>query len=373
MNIAMPSSLHSTMPSLLIAAVVAMVMPSCSHSPKMMSPISQKEKISELSDGEALSISYAPLNPQNIMVVGKDLLLFEPTDSSFFVKVDMAGAAPTAYVAKRGMGPMEFLDVSGSVYNPQSSSFFLFSQFARRAFYFDVLRDGLDLTDATLTKTVGITLNPVYSLVPLSDGRIVTNTVAADGKMFGVIDDSCRYVATFGDYPGDKTGLSENSNAFFMGHQTEIAVNPSGNRIVAAGVFSDWLAFYAVSGDQVKLCREYFTEESDVEVRTANGGGISMRYLPTTKTYYSNLVATEDYLYAVYRGYAAESMGEIKSTRHLLQFDWNGDFIKGYILEPQINLVTVTPDDRYLIAVTHTGDDDEPSVVMRYPLVVSNQ
>ena len=130
--------------------------------------------------------------------------------------------------------------------------------------------------------------------------------------------------------------------------QCQMAANPEGSVVVAAGYMTDMLSFYKVDGAEVSLLKEYFSQDADVEIRK-DETGISV--IPTANTLqtYIHLCPTRSFLYALYWG---TREGEPRERSYIQVFDWEGNFVKGYAVNDRLVSVAVDEEAETLYGLT---------------------
>ena len=351
----------------ILVVAISLLSVSCRHETRNGAEylVNQEEFVAL--EGERVYSNYHFLFPQKLVATNRNLLVKDKNDYGMLVSFPLKESASNhCFLGDYGMGPDDFMNMRTIAFNRSDSTLFIYDSTLKRAKWFDFSEESPTLCAAN--KKAEVSLMEIRGdVVPLGD-RMATNMVT-NGKMFSILSSEGKIKDCFGDYPGDNSGI-ENEVPFEMSHQFLMATNNEANRFVCAGIFCDWLAFYDVGGDDALLIKDYFTEESVVEI-SEKGSKIepvvSMKKTPETKTFFTDILPSDSHVYAIYRGTSVQEEEKGKSKRTIvLKFDWEGNFIQGYYINESIGAKTVTPDGKYLIAVENEVDDE--SIIKRYSL-----
>lgn len=110
----------------------------------------------------------------------------------------------------------------------------------------------------------------------------------------------------------------------------------------------------------------YIEEDGAGDNRT-----VSMNDTPETKICFYELNSSENYLYATYVGLTREDIrkkysNDGKLNFYILRYDWDGNFVDGYVITDKMVSLTVDPNDAFIIAAIQ--DDNNDCIVKQYPL-----
>lgn len=353
----------------LVAAIPVLV--SCSESVSQdINPETLRDSFPVI-EGEQIFADTEFLSPSGLTVAGNRLLVFDHSGDMYLTALDLDGKLPPAVMGPKGFGPDDFANMRTIAFLPDSSLLFINDTGQSKARYYRFSDANPSLSADNLTGSVRFDGQLTNDIIPAGCDRMITNFCDTTG-MFVMFDRDGQKISSFGSYPGDNSSI-ENPISFFMGHQYIMIADPKGSRLAAAGTNSDWLAFYDISTDSPELLKEYFTYESQMNVRNSTGGGAnvtSARDLPETRHGYHSLAATDKYLYATYSGATMKEIedGTAKPTC-IMRYTWDGEFVDGFILADRTGARAVTPDDRYIIAIAAAdGDNPDDCVIRRYPI-----
>lgn len=308
---------------------------------------------------------------ERIKLIG-DKLVVSCFDGQYFnTAIDLAEKEPDVNWGLKGNGPNEFLDMRTITYINRDSILYIHDSSSRKASYYKVNPDSLAISTQNLVKTIDLKTSNVFDTQPSQYG-LVTNYVT-DGKMLTSIREDGEASYSFGEYPGDIIGI-EDPIVFGMRHQTLICTNPQGDKLVVAGRTSDWLSFYELKNDGASLIKDNYGGESSVYIEEDGAGDnrtVSMNDTPETKICFYELNSSENYLYATYVGLTREDIrkkysNDGKLNFYILRYDWDGNFVDGYVITDKMVSLTVDPNDAFIIAAIQ--DDNNDCIVKQYPL-----
>lgn len=231
-----------------------------------------------------------------------------------------------------GRGPGEMMMIR-RIYHNDAGKIFLFDVTSHKISSYSATESFPQLLSANTClgeMTFGFDEVP-YEVIPFGNGYIANGNF--EGHQFSLLDSNGRSTGHFGVYPGDNSDAG-NGNAFFMKNQTLMAVKPDQSCFAAAGYSNDQLVFYRTDGSGIpQKTREYFTFDADVETIT-HEHGVRVIHKPETVSAYMCLYPTDNYLYTSYKGRTMEEMmnPDIEKVNYILKFDWDGEFIEGYVV-----------------------------------------
>ncbi len=304
------------------------------------------------------------LYPQGILAVKEGLLLLDPDNTNLLAYYQSTDSTVPQYFAGEGQGPYEFIHIGQMYYNPLKDDLFLYDSQRNTANMFRIDGDSI-ITDAD-TRIYCINLGNIRGGEVMPLGNEVVAGCVNDGKMFAIIDSLGNLKKSFGIYPGDNTGI-DNPRLFQMTNQSKIIVNPQGTRMMIAGLYSDWAAFYDMSVADPKLIKEYFSHDVIARAMEDNPGGYSFRPDDNDIYAYYSLAATPDYVYAVYDGTTfGEHRNKVKRPRSVLKFDWDGHLVAGYSINDRLLAIAVSDDDNTLYGLV--PNEEREITIRKYDL-----
>ena len=350
-----------------IVFFMAMAIVSCRHDTSSWHPVNERLSFKELK-GERVFENMEFIFPQRLATIGDKLLIQDSNmpDGKMFVALDIENAKSPVYVGSQGVGPGEFLNPRVIDYSTYDSCLYIYDAMLHKGRLFKVSPDSFNISTSNMVREFSFPSVSVSDNHRISSGFVTQ--VVGDGMMFTLVDTLGKIVTRFGTYPGDNAGINTSPLKFSIGHQTLTTANNKKGRFVSAGVTSDWLAFYSINDFSPELIREYFTFETPVDVTETQSGDnytVSARDNNSTRTCFTQLLPTPDYVFAVYAGSTEQERED--GTAHkvvVMKFDWDGTLIKGYVIPDRSGAKAISQDGKYLYAVVPTDDDN--MIIKRY-------
>ena len=289
--------------------------------------------------GDSLFLGH----PGSIAYFDGQLGVYDFYDGNIFTWIDLQRGT-SRHNTRFGEGPGEFLPPLYLYKDKNPENIKIFER-SKGVCYTYRLADALNGTLASPLHKDSVGM-PGNQVVPCGD-RYAGNQMMDDGKMFYLWAPEQDTKIRFGVYPGNLKGTAD-ASVLDMMTQCQMAANPEGSVVVAAGYMTDMLSFYKVDGAEVSLLKEYFSQDADVEIRK-DETGISV--IPTANTLqtYIHLCPTRSFLYALYWG---TREGEPRERSYIQVFDWEGNFVKGYAVNDRLVSVAVDEEAETLYGLT---------------------
>lgn len=313
--------------------------------------------------GEEILVDADILNPQDILAVKDGVLIYDYNDTCFFAYYSNLDVKTPQYIARKGQGPFEFINTRDCYYNPLTESLFLNDTQQKKARTFKISSDKILLDSNTIVSTVDFLPIRGGEVMPLGS-KFVTEGVFGN-KLLALVDSDGTLLQTFGEYPGDTTGIRDKIS-FGLINQFRIIANPQGTRLVAAGTYSDWLAFYDMTGDNPKVIKERFTFSPKAKTEKPNEYVTVLKPDDNDIRNYKHLSATPNHVYLLYDGRTkAEIDDGVKKPKTILKLNWDGELVAGYRVNDRLFSISASEDDSALYGlITRNGED----AVVKYTL-----
>lgn len=191
---------------------------------------------------------------------------------------------------------------------------------------------------------------PLTDVLPLPDGSFLALGFF-DGGRFGLFGSDGSWRGALGRVPGADSGLPPAVLA--QAWQGTLRARPDGRRLVVACRHAAVLQLYAPDGRLVAEADgpEPFRPRFTV-VRGARGpsfaSGEDLRFG------YLDVAVTRTRIYALYSGRTRADAGpDAVFGREVHEFDWDGRFLGGHVLDADVISIEVDPEGRRLWAVRH--------------------
>ena len=321
--------------------------------------------------------------PVKMLIIGDKLLIAQFRQDSLIQVVDLGMKEEPYMIAPKGAGPHDFYDIQNMLYLSEDSLLAIYDMNYRKYTYYNIKDSHIYLNDMNFAESDYLrTKEGNCHPVPFGDYYILS--MADEGKVLTLNDKELKVVEYFGDYPGSYPGEMDfdpkkttsftfsDSELFKLSHYQQIISNPQQDRVVVAGLWSDWLAFFKKGGKAMEQTAAYysydtFTKVSDDPFNTGSkGGALGPKHSKKTIASYQDLYATEDYFYALYYGFPELDKDNPAHTCYILQFSWDGDFLKAYHLQEVISHFAVDEEQNCIYA-TYTAKGEDP-VLLKYDL-----
>ncbi len=343
-----------------LTAVFAMIT-SCSK------PSSTKETFDYSSfpiiTGEEILTDADILNPQDILAVKNGVLIHDYNDTCFLAYYSNLDVKTPQYIARKGQGPFEFINTRNCYYNPLTESLLLNDSQQKKAWTFKISSDKISLDSNTIVSTVDFMPIRGGEVTPLGS-KFVTEGVFGT-KLLALGDSDGALLQTCGEDPGDTTGIRDKIS-FGLINQFRIIANPQGTRLVAAGAYSDWLAFYDMTGDNPKVINERFTFSPKAKTEKPNQYVTVLKSDDNDICNYKRLSATPNHVYLLYDGRTQAEIDEgVKKPKTILKLNWDGELVAGYRVNDRLFSISASEDDSTLYGLIKRNEE---GAVVKYTL-----
>lgn len=251
-----------------------------------------------------------------------------------------------------GRGPAEMLSPVGMSYNLKTNSFFVWDLYRTMLMKFSVT----DTIKQMGADSIGHDLLKIKSI---TDTTFVALSFFPN-QTIGIIDNKGEYL--------DKLPYKviSDDNLDYEKHFFSSNINLSYDKkyVAATDGHFPWLALYAIEGNKLVLKWEKMIFKQRIYVKD--------KWLKIEEGQlmgFENIKMTDKYIYVCTEGEKYKKINnqsEVKRSKYtyILIFNLDGEFINSYVLDKLFRVFEVTPDDKYLYAVT----DDPDLYVIKYLL-----
>ncbi|MCM1093937.1 MAG: TolB-like 6-bladed beta-propeller domain-containing protein [Lachnospiraceae bacterium] len=313
--------------------------------------------------GEEILTDADILNPKDILAVEKGVIIDDYNDTCFLAYYSNLDVKTPQYIARKGQGPFEFINTRNCYYNPLTECLFLNDTQRKKAQTFKISSDKILLDSSSIISTVDFLPIRGGEVTPLGS-KFVTEGVFGN-KLLALVDSDGTLLQTFGEYPGDTTNIQDR-HSFGLINQFRIIANPQGTRLVAAGAYSDWLAFYDMTGDNLKVINERFTFSPKAKTEKPNQYVTVLKSDDNDICNYKRLSATPNHVYLLYDGRTQAEIDEgVKKPKTILKLNWDGELVAGYRVNDRLFCISASEDDRALYGLIKRNGE---GAVVKYTL-----
>ena len=297
------------------------------------------------------------MSPRSLYLFPGNILVLDKYDGELATRIPIDNPNLATRVFRIGNGPNEFLKLSNLYYDPASEELEVVDGGLRKCYRLKYNRQlNVDGGDVLSVNTFSDKVD-LFTLVPFRGGYFSNGCFGA--KMFTIFDKDLNELVVFGDYPGDQEGIG--TRAFFLRNQTTLAVDPSGQYFCAAGVYTDWLVIYKVTGDHVTVNMELFTGDAALETishTTKRGTSNSVVETGETRRTYRTLYAGNHYLYALYWGIKASEMEDADAPCYVVKFSYDGEQVETYRYNKLLYSIAVDEEQGKMYGITYSPLED---------------
>jgi hypothetical protein len=134
-----------------------------------------------------------------------------------------------------------------------------------------------------------------------------------------------------------------------------IHVRPDKKKVVLAGSYLDCIEIYNADGSLTKLLKgpeKNFDFKYDKDKSFARDALVKS---PDSRRAYICLRSTNDRIYALYSGKERRDSSNYSTSNIIYAFDWEGNLIKKYVLDCQIDSFDVDASTQTIYAIQYTN------------------
>lgn len=316
-----------------------------------------KEKEAERLTGEIICDSVPLGAPQSITLIGRTLYVVDKHDGCLMTAIPIDNPANYTRIVRVGNGPGEYMRLSGISVREDGRRIILNDDMKRVLVSYAPSEPMFD--PGSVVGELSFRGNEnLYAVLPLGEGLLAAGCF--EENLFSCFDTEMKTVSRFGVWPGDRSGIG--SQEFMMRNQSVLAMDPSETHFVAAGMFSDWIAFYDREEDGFRLRKEYFFGDADMEVISHKAGGTTAYSVqenePTVRTYRALYAGNQD-AYALYWGVRSEELDEPGQASHIIRFSYDGAVKAIYRVDGLIRSFAVDEQGKVIYALTFSRTEAE--------------
>ena len=337
----------------LFCSVVLLIVASCCR--KADGILGEKE--AEHLTGEIICDSVPLGAPQSVTLIGRTLYVVDKHDGSLVTAIPVDHPANYSRTIRVGNGPGEYMRLSGISVREDGRRIVL-NDDMKRVLVSYAPSDPMFNPGSMVGELSYRGNENLYAVLPLGEGLLATGCF--EENLFSCFDAEMKTVSRFGAWPGDRSGIG--SQEFMMRNQSVLAMDPSETHFVAAGMFSDWIAFYDRKGDGFRLRKEYFFGDADMEVISHKAGGTTAYSVQenerTVRTYRAVYAGKQD-AYALYWGVRSEALDEPGQASHIIRFSYDGAVKAIYRVDGLIRSFAVDEQSKVIYALTFSRTEAE--------------
>ena len=310
---------------------------------------SLKHEIIRLKDGDYLSRTFG-------LYKDHDNLIIHNNNGQTYISIfDLKKQKIINQFIKYGNGPQEMFSPPQSI-TVQHNNKLTYLDAQNRIMY---EADYSKLDSVKITKSVDLTKTSelFLGLIPMAYNYYVGIGLFEKGR-YSVLDKNGKNISINFNYPKDN--MQQGSNAQkAMAYQGGLIPNSDKTKFFFYGITSEILEIMQIqkNGSLTKIKDLHF----DYAKYILNDDGkatVAAAIKKETKMAFISACATSKYIYLLYSGRSIN--GDVNlafKSNTILVFDWKGNPTKRYNLDTDVNIITVSEDDRSVYAIKITTDD----------------
>ncbi|WP_194972846.1 BF3164 family lipoprotein [Aquiflexum lacus] len=309
--------------------------------------------------GNRLAVSDNIQKAYELLVVGELLIVSNPNFQYHFTIIDLNEEKKVAEFGKMGYGPCELsfpasLQLTGNGSNVVGVN--NRNKFSYQEFNLSSVLSQNNKLDTCINTTSNFNLN-YHKLIKVQDSLFVGT--GSFEKRFAVSKTDEKLPSEFfGEYPFSKDLAAFNHHILSIAYQGDILMRPSGGKFVSTSRSSFNFDIVRI-GLNGSLELENATRFWPPSFGGNSGSLISTGYFISTmesdnKYGCLSTSVSDNFIYILYSGKTMKENAMYSNT--ILVYDWNGNPIKVLELDQQLNLISVSQNDDYLIGSVDDGE-----------------
>ncbi|MDE5744312.1 MAG: TolB-like 6-bladed beta-propeller domain-containing protein [Paramuribaculum sp.] len=213
--------------------------------------------------------------------------------------------------------------------------------------------------------------SPADSIVPaniirLVNGAIITPNLTPAG-MLAIYDNYGKFKKIIQPYPPkEELGSDVPDYALANFFQMKGAASPDGKHFAAASLLGDIISFGTVEGDSVKITTNVGEPQEGIEISSEDGNFATFSYTDKLRYFFpGGVTVSNSSVYTIEGGYANDftdtrkkmTEGEAAPATRVRVYDYNGKIKRVLELNVGRCLITVSPDDSVLYALSEDNEN----------------
>ncbi|WP_270710607.1 BF3164 family lipoprotein [Phocaeicola coprophilus] len=275
--------------------------------------------------------------------------------------VDVWGASSrkrlNSFIAK-GDGPLEFRRIDSFRADEKTQSLYMYDIYKRRLFkvaYSDLLQPKPAVQEVFSWNLEDNTPFSLMGTVRADNYFIATNITDTASYVVKEPDGNIKAIGKFPDKNHVDPAMTNMCNATL--YDLTMTVAPDNQKIAVSCHLADMLQIIKVDKGRFPIQTEINAYPNDIYLMPTGDGEMQGLVTAKTKRYYIGIAATDDYIYAIWHGDVLPEGNKGYLNSSLVRvFNWEGKECYQLHLDRSIFYLTVTPDNKTLMALTDKGE-----------------
>ncbi|MDZ7773757.1 MAG: BF3164 family lipoprotein [Balneolaceae bacterium] len=268
---------------------------------------------------------------------------------------------------RHGRGPSEFLSPYLILSEPDNPLFCVYDLNLRRISCYNVEQTVGDFSrpqpelSVTLDGDFGM---PINLEARMDQREFIVTGIFSDETRYVISDSTGKVVQRAGTIPTilRNAPINVQHNAALA----RVASHPGNGRLVFAYRFMDRISIYSAEGELLHDVNAPDPEaEPGVMLAYTDSGQPYMAQDNETRMSYTNVMADEQHIYALYSGRKRKE-GTATYAGHLYVYDWNGKLVSRKRFDTFVESCALTDEPGDLLCVVASSDAEEDFRILKY-------
>lgn len=312
--------------------------------------------------GNRLNIGNTIKRAYELLLVDNLLIVSDPNERFHFTVIDIEIEKKLGEFGKIGDGPCELTFPSGMQVTGRGDKIVGVNNRNKFSYQeFDLSSFGTDVggRDVCFNATKGFNYN-YQKIILVKDGLFAGTGLFESRFAISKVDEP-EPSWYFGEYPFSEDLSEFDHNILAMAFQGEMLMRPSGGKFVSTSIASFNFDIVRIGPDGS------FELESEHRFWPPSFSGISGSFIQATmnsENKYGCLSTSvsDDYIYILFSG--KKMNANAMYSRTIFVFDWDGNPVEVIELDQDLNLISISQNDEYLIGYV----DDGQANLYKFPL-----
>ncbi len=345
----------------LILLFIHLIFFSCNPKTDQLNSDSPFKEIHSISNGKRLDISEVINRSSDMILINDKLVISDKNDEYYFKVFNINNETFNGSLGKIGEGPCEigfptFLQTIPS--NDHDIGLVLKSSFGYQEMSLELNSSSEEAECKNGIEKIAFNF---MNYVKVNDSLFIgTGIFQKKYASFKIGDKNYTELAI--DYPYLSAGMKTVPNSIPMSQQGKFRVRPNGNNILFTHSSNPFFDILLVEKNSISL---KYRMEGEAPDFIGSDSPTSMSAVMTDENIkgFIGSSVTNDFIYLLFSG-KTRIQGNGDYANEIWVYDWEGNQIKKFLLDQEVNQIEISPNDDFLI---NYHDDGKPNLT-RYDL-----
>ncbi|MGE0089050.1 MAG: BF3164 family lipoprotein [Bacteroidales bacterium] len=292
------------------------------------------------------------LDPYFIEVIDSFLIAIDTDNSTILNIINLNNGEQLFRTLKRGKGPYELIFTTNlHKYSPKNRHFYIGNE--------KILLYNLD---SLIVNYENYEPNIIFNkksnefsgldVLYINDSLYLSSTNFQFQKKYCLLDKEGSLITASLDYPEDD--FSEDFTFKSLAYQGRFVKHPILNKFAFCMVNTPYFEIGNIENDTIKIIKDYYFNRINYKPIELSNNFQSVVMDKSNAYGFLRIVSTNEFIYLLYSGRNEEDFGDnIFQSPVILVFDWEGQPIKRYHLDNEINCFTVDETNSILYGISN--------------------